>query len=428
MKSNKGIGSFKKNFWVVILMEFFERGSYYGMMSVLSIFLILGKSDGGLGFSIGQAGAILGTIPPMLYFLPIISGAIADKFGYRNVLFFAFLSMFTGYLLTGISSSYTTVFMSLMILAVGAGFFKPIISGTIAKTTNSDNSTLGFGIYYWSINLGAFLFPLILVPLLKASSYSYIFFMGAASALFLFIINLVIFKEPQREKSTQKISAVFTDMLKVLRDWRFLLMILLYSGFWVLYFQMFGTVLWYLKDYVNMTPVSNVVNSVLGLFVDNPSWKFDVEHVTVVNAGVIILLQLFVSNFVKGFKALPTMIAGIGLGTIGMGILSISASPWIFISGTVIFTLGEMTTHPKFIAYIGQIAPSEKKALYMGYSFLYGVIGSSIGGFLGSALYEKYVKELNQPSTLWMIFCGIGLFSMISLSLFNRFVAKKSTN
>lgn len=428
MKSNKGIGSFKKNFWVVILMEFFERGSYYGMMSVLSIFLILGKSDGGLGFSIGQAGAILGTIPPMLYFLPIISGAIADKFGYRNVLFFAFLSMFTGYLLTGISSSYTTVFMSLMILAVGAGFFKPIISGTIAKTTNSDNSTLGFGIYYWSINLGAFLFPLILVPLLKASSYSYIFFMGAASALFLFIINLVIFKEPQREKSTQKISAVFTDMLKVLRDWRFLLMILLYSGFWVLYFQMFGTVLWYLKDYVNMNPVSNVVNSVLGLFVDNPSWKFDVEHVTVVNAGVIILLQLFVSNFVKGFKALPTMIAGIGLGTIGMGILSISASPWIFISGTVIFTLGEMTTHPKFIAYIGQIAPSEKKALYMGYSFLYGVIGSSIGGFLGSALYEKYVKELNQPSTLWMIFCGIGLFSMISLSLFNRFVAKKSTN
>lgn len=426
MKNNKGIGSFKKNFWTVILMEFFERGSYYGMMSVLSVFLVLSINEGGLGFSIAQAGAILGTIPPMLYFLPIISGAVADKVGYRKVLFFAFSCMFAGYLLTGISNTYITVFMSLIILAIGAGFFKPVISGTIAKTTTPDNSTLGFGIYYWSINLGAFLFPLILVPFLKSTSYSYIFFMGAVSALFLFIINLAIFKEPDRVKSTQKISAIFTDMLKVLKDWRFILMIVLYSGFWVLYFQMFGTVLWYLKDYVNMTPVSNSVNSFLGLFIENPGWKFDVEHVTVVNAGVIILLQLFVSNFVKRFKALPTMIAGIGLGTIGMGILAVSASPWVFISGTVIFTLGEMTTHPKFISYIGQIAPSEKKALYMGYSFLYGVIGSSIGGFLGSALYEKYVKELNQPSTLWIIFSSIGLFSMISLALFNRFVAKKT--
>ncbi len=428
MKSSKGIGSFKKNFWVVILMEFFERGSYYGMMSVLSVFLILGKTDGGLGFSIGEAGAILGTIPPMLYFLPIIAGAIADKYGYKNVLFFAFICMFAGYLLTGISDTYFTVFISLMVLALGAGFFKPVISGTIAKTTTIDNSSLGFGIYYWSVNLGAFLFPLILVPFLKSYSYSYIFYMGAVSALFLLIINLTIFKEPKREKSTQNLSAVFTDMIKVLKDWRFLLMILLYSGFWVLYFQMFGTVLWYLKDYVDMSPVSNAVNKFLGFFIENPNWKFDVEHVTVVNAGVIILLQLFVSNFVKGLKALPTMIAGIGLGTLGIGILAISTSPWIFITGTVIFTFGEMTTHPKFIAYIGQIAPVEKKALYMGYSFLYGVIGSSIGGFLGSGLYEKYVKQMNEPSTLWLIFTGIGLFSMLSLVLYNRFIGRKLAN
>ena len=267
MKSNKGIGSFNKNFWTVIVMEFFERGSYYGMMSVLSIFLILGRTEGGLGFSIGQAGAILGTIPPMLYFLPIISGAIADKFGYRNVLFFAFSCMFAGYFLAGISDTYFTIFLSLMVLAVGAGFFKPIISGTIAKTTTPHNSTLGFGIYYWSINLGAFLFPLLLVPFLKSYSYSYIFFMGAAGTLFLFLINLVAFKEPIREKTNKQISVVFTDMIKVIKDWRFLLMILLYSGFWILYFQMFGTVLWYLKDYVDMTPISKSVNSILGLFI-----------------------------------------------------------------------------------------------------------------------------------------------------------------
>jgi len=84
-----------------------------------------------------------------------------------------------------------------------------------------------------------------------------------------------------------------------------------------------------------------------------------------------------------------------------------------------------MTTHPKFISYIGLIAPADKKALYLGYSFLYGVIGSSIGGFLGSRLYVKYVDNLGQPSTLWTIFTFIGIFSIISLIIYNRFIAKK---
>jgi len=215
-------------------------------------------------------------------------------------------------------------------------------------------------------------------------------------------------------------------MLLVLKDWRFILMIFLYSGFWILYFQMFGTVLWYVRDYLDMTPLNNAVNSFLSLFVENPSWKFDVEHVTVINAGVIILLQLIVSNIVKKAPALPTMMAGIGLGTLGMIILSFSASPWVFLIGIMTFTLGEMTTHPKYISYIGLIAPADKKALYLGYSFLYGVIGSSIGGFLGARLYVKYVDDLGTPSTLWLILSGIGIFSMVALFLYNKFLVRKT--
>jgi dipeptide/tripeptide permease len=426
MDSKSTLKSFPKNFWTVIFMEFLERGSYYGVMSVLSVFLILSAGEGGLDFSKEQAGAILGTIPPLLYFLPIIAGAIADRYGYRKVLFFAFTCMILGYGFTGLSNSYFFVFVSLMLMALGAGFFKPVISGTIARSTNENNSGLGFGIYYWSINLGAFLFPLILVPILKAQSYSYIFYMAAILAAILFVINLFLYKEPVGKRSNKSLSLVFREMFMVLRDWRFILMIFLYSGFWILYFQMFGTVLWYVRDYVDMAPLNSAVNSFLGLFMENPSWKFDVEHVTVINAGVIILLQLVVSNIVKRMPALPTMITGIGFGTVGMLILSISASPWIFILGIMTFTLGEMTTHPKFISYIGLIAPVDKKALYLGYSFLYGVIGSSIGGFLGARLYVKYVDNLHQPATLWLILSCIGLFSMVSLIIYNRFVAIKN--
>jgi len=424
--SKSAIKSFPKTFWTVIVMEFLERGSYYGVMSVLGVFLILSGAEGGLGFSKEQAGAILGTIPPLLYFLPIMAGAIADRYGYRKVLFFAFLCMILGYGFTGLSSSYSMIFLSLILMAVGAGFFKPVISGTIAKSTNQENSGLGFGIFYWSINLGAFLFPLILVPILKAQSYSYIFYMASTIAFVLLLINLFIYREPVREKTNKTLVQVFSEMLLVLKDWRFILMIFLYSGFWILYFQMFGTVLWYVRDYLDMAPLNNAVNSFLSLFVENPSWKFDVEHVTVINAFVIILLQLVVSNIVKKAPALPTMMAGIGLGTLGMVILSFSASPWVFLIGIMTFTLGEMTTHPKYISYIGLIAPADKKALYLGYSFLYGVIGSSIGGFLGARLYVKYVDELGTPSTLWLILSGIGVFSMVALFLYNKFLVRKT--
>ena len=202
-------------------------------------------------------------------------------------------------------------------------------------------------------------------------------------------------------------------------------MIVIYSGFWILYFQMFDTVLWYLKDYMDMTPVDNVVNAFLGIFVNNPNWKFDAEHVTVINALTIIILQLFVSSILKNKKALPTMIVGIALGTIGMGMLAISTYAWVFMAGMIIFSIGEMTAHPKFISYVGLIAPADKKALYLGYSFLYGVIGSGIGGVLGANLYVHFVDNLKSPGTLWFIFSLIGVATIIGLMLFNKFLAPK---
>lgn len=421
----QGFRSFPQNFWTVIVMEFFERGSYCGVMSVLSVYLILSPQDGGLGFSKENVGIIKSTITPLLYLLPILAGAIADRFGYRRVLMYAFTLMSAGYLFTSMSTSYSIVFLSLLVMAVGAGLFKPIISGTIARVTDESNSSLGFGVYYWSINLGAFLFPLLLVPVLKNISWSYIFIMAATGTGAMLFLNIFVFKEPPRNETSKPLSQVFKDILLVLKDYRFVLMIVIYSGFWILYFQMFDTVLWYLKDYVDMAPVNNVVNRFLALFVDSPSWQFDSEHVTVINAGAIISLQLFISSFVKKFSALKTMVAGIALGTIGMGILAISSYAWIFILGMVIFSIGEMTAHPKFISYIGLIAPDDKKALYLGYSFLYGVIGSGIGGILGALLYVYFVDELNQPEVLWLVFSMIGVMTIIGLILYNKFLTPK---
>ncbi|MHC1705839.1 MAG: MFS transporter [Tenuifilaceae bacterium] len=420
-----GIKSFPKNFWTVIVMEFFERGSYYGVMSVLSVYLILDSNQGGLGFSKESVGVIKSVITPLLYFLPILSGAIADQFGYRRTLMFAFIVMSLGYFFTSISTSYFAVFLSLLLMVTGAGTFKPIISGTIARTTDQSNSSLGFGIFYWSINLGAFLFPLFLVPFMKSLGWSYIFIMASVFTGSLLLLNIFVYKEPQRNTSSKSIIEVFKGMILVLKDYKFFLMILIYSGFWILYFQMFDTVLWYLTEYMDMTPVNNAVNSVLSLFAQNPNWKFDAEHVTVISAGTIIALQLVISNIVKNKKAMPTIIIGISFGTLGMGILALSTHAWVFMAGLIVFSIGEMTAHPKFISYVGLIAPEDKKALYLGYSFLYGVIGSGIGGILGAFTYVRFVTEMGRPGLLWFMFSMIGVATIIGLLLYNKYLAPR---
>jgi dipeptide/tripeptide permease len=422
--TKSGFKSFPLNYWVVIMMEFFERGSYYGMMSILSVYM-----TDQLSYTKESVGVIKSVIQPMLYILPILSGAIGDRFGYKRVLTFAFIFLGFGYFLTSQTTEYAMVFGSLVIMAVGAGAFKPMISGTIARSTNAGNSTLGFGIFYWSINLGAFLFPLILVPYIKNTfGWEYVMMASAIATASMLIPTFLIYKEPKRPESTKTLAEVLKGAVMVLTDVRFIGLIVIYSGFWILYFQMFDSVLWYVQKYVDATSLNNFVNGFLGGMGININWKFDVEHVTVINAGTIILLQIVVSNIVKHTKALPTMIAGIAMGTVGMAILAINTNIWVFMIGITIFSIGEMTAHPKFISYVGLIAPEDKKALYLGYSFLYGVLGSFIGGILGANLYVHFVDNLNQPATLWIIFSLIGVVTIIGLLLYNKFVSHSKEN
>lgn len=425
MADGSGVRSFPGNFWTVIGMEFFERGSYYGVMSILAVYLGVQARGGALGFTEPEIGAIMGTITPLLYLLPILSGALAERFGYRRTLLVAFTLLGLGYSLTGLATSWAGVFGALVVMAFGAGTFKPIPSGTIARITTPENSTLGFGIFYWTINLGAFLFPVVVVNTLKGIGWGWVFAASAVGTGMMILPALFLFREPPRPENRKTIAEVLAGAAAVLRDWRFVLMIVIYSGFWILYFQMFHTVLWYLKDSVDMAPVEAAVNAVLSGVGLPGRFVFDVEHVTALNAGTIIALQLVVSRIVARTPALPTMVAGIAIGTLGMALLATSNHAFVFLAGVAVFSIGEMTTHPKFIAYIGQIAPKDKVALYMGYAFLYGVIGSSVGGFVGGYGYRYFVKELGEPRQLWLLFAGIGVATILGLLLFHARIAPR---
>ncbi|MEW6363247.1 MAG: MFS transporter [Acidobacteriota bacterium] len=417
---------FTRTFWISNVFELFERAAYYGLNSVLAVYLTGKVADGGLGFGEQAVGFLQGIVYAATYVIPILGGALADHYGYRRMLMVAFSLLATGYFAAGHMSVYALVFLSLLVMATGAGLFKPIISGTIARTTGERTSSIGFGIYYWMINLGAFIAPLV-VSVLKGFSWRAVFMASAAYTGAMLLPTIFLYRDPPRPESTKRLKEVLVGAAEVLSDARFMLMIVAYSGFWILYFQNFGSVLWYLRDFINRDPVSAAVTSLLSTI--GLSWKFvfDAEHVTVINAGMIILLQVLVSRIVKDRKALPTMVTGMALGAVGFLLLASSRNPWIFIMGIAVFSIGEMTAHPKYYSFVGLVAPADRKAVYMGYAFLYGVFGSLLGSNLGAFLYERMLKPLvgnavaaGTVRLFWLLFAALDILAVIGLVLFAR--------
>ena len=412
--------SFPKVFWVANVMELFERAAYYGLNSVLAVYLTASTAKGGLGFGEGSVGFLQSLIYACNYVVPILGGALADRYGYRRMLIVSFAMLSTGYFAAGYMSAYGAVFAALLLMASGGGLFKPIISGTIARSTNESNSGFGFGVYYWMINIGAFLAPLV-VSILKGFSWRYVFLASSAYTALMFLPTLFAYQDPPRPENTKSFRDVAHGAALVLGDARFMLMIVVYSLFWILYFQNFGSVLWFLRDFIDPAPM-NAVFASLGL-----PFRFDAEFVTVINGGTIILLQVFVSRIVKNLKPLPTMLGGVAIGALGFLFLAYASNVWLFIAGIAVFSIGEMTCHPKYYSYVGLVAPQDKKAVYMGYAFLYGVFGSLIGSSLGGALYGSWLKPLaGTPAglpaarTFWLLFVALDLLAVVGLFFYNR--------
>ena len=112
------------------------------------------------------------------------------------------------------------------------------------------------------INLGALVAPL-LVTVLRGLSWRTVFVASSAYCAAMLIPAVFLYEEPPRPASKGRLKDVLGGAAEVLRDARFMLMIVIYSGFWILYFQNFSTVLYYLRDVVDKEPVSSAVTSFL---------------------------------------------------------------------------------------------------------------------------------------------------------------------
>jgi POT family proton-dependent oligopeptide transporter len=218
---------FKHSFWVANTMEIFERLAWYGFFAVSTLYITGSRSAGALGFTSEQRGMLQGIVPFILYLLPVLFGALADRFGYKKTFVIAYSVMVPAYYL-GQFTTFGTFFMAFLFVAVGAAIFKPVVVGTVARTTDETNSSMGFGIFYMMVNIGGFIGPVVAGFVRVRYGWDWVFVASAFWIACNFIWLLVFYKEPTAEAgSAQKrtVKQVLSGIVEVLGNGRFFVMV-----------------------------------------------------------------------------------------------------------------------------------------------------------------------------------------------------------
>ena len=216
---------FQQAFYVANTMEIFERLAWYGMYTLLASYIMTPITQGGLGLDNTERGLIMGVVPFFLYLFPVVSGALADRFGYRKMFLLSFTLMAPSYYFLGYAKDLASFMSIFMLIALGAGIFKPVVTATISRTTDDTNRGLGFGIFYMMVNVGGFLGPLLAPIIQKNYGWQWVFIFACIWISVNFIPALFFYKEPERHGKNKPLKQVFHEMQQVLGNMRLALLV-----------------------------------------------------------------------------------------------------------------------------------------------------------------------------------------------------------
>ncbi len=423
---------FERPFWVANISELFERLSYYGVQAVLAIYL-----HEVLKFSNAQAGDLIGYFGLIVWFLPILGGSLADRFGFRRSLAFAYLILALGYFLLGslgspwmapvrsaLPLSWLVRFV-LLVPALGPAIVKPCVVGTTARASSENVRSLGYSIYYTLVNVGGTLGPMVAFVVRRSIGMENVFRVCALSVLLMFFGVLFFYREPSRsgEQKIASVSEALKNMLTVIGNFRFMLFLLIFSGFWVVFWQEFISLPLYIRGYVNP-------NS-------------DVDLLLTFGPLAVILFQILVSFLTRGVRAFPAMTAGLLVTSLAWIILAVNNLSWqisavlrlppgftIQITGIPVLAvvalfavaIGEMIQSPRYYEYVSRLAPPGQQGTYMGYAFLPIGIGFFIAGAIGGRLLHYFGEVLHKPNQMWWVISGVGVFATLLMIIYDRVV------
>ena len=402
---------FGRPFWVANVTELFERLAYYGASAVLAIYL-----SEQLHFSKELTGWMMGIFGFVVWFLPVLGGSLADRFGFRRALMFAYLVMTVGYFLLGSLSApwmqaarraltdKWLVLGILMIPALGPAVVKPCVAGTTARASADNVRSMGYSIYYTIVNIGGTLGPVMawLVRKQLGLGMANVFRVSALSVFLMFLATLLFFREPATpgEQQVESVGAAVRNMFVVLGNFRFVLFLLIFSSFYIVFWQEFVSAPLFLRGYVDPNANADLLLSI--------------------DALTVICFQILVAYLTRKIPAFPAMTLGLLISSLSWLILAIHPTTIGLIAALVVLALGEITQSSRYYEYISRLAPSGQQGLYMGYAFLPIAIGYFVAGPLGGYLLHQFGDVLHRPQRMWWAVTGVGFAGTVLMLAYDR--------
>ncbi len=407
---------FTRTFWVANTLELFERLAFYGMKAVLAVYL----ADK-VGLGVESAGVRVGLFSGLLYSLPIVAGVVVDKYGFKKSLTACFALFAIGYFLIGLAGlemgqglvgsfgKETYVTIVLILTAVGGSLIKPCIVGTVAKTSKPDVKSLGFSIYYTLVNLGGAIGPLLALQVREGFGIEYVLIMSAITSFLMMLGTIIFFREPISDGEQghgKSFGQVFGDMILVFKNVKFISFLVIFSGFWIMFWQIFYSFPFYVIEVLKYE-------------------RFEILET--VDAWTIILVSVPITALVKKWSPITAMTLGFLIASISWLLIASSATITMAIVAMALFAIGEATQAPRFYEYVSSLAPKDQVGTFMGFAFLPVAIGSFVAGPLSGWLVQTYIRDTFDPATMWYILAMIGFGSTLLMLLYNMFVVKKAT-
>ena len=404
---------FEPAFWVANFTEIFERVAYYGMSAVLAIYL-----SEQLHFSSELTGWLLGITGFVVYALPILAGTLADRFGFRRALLLAYLVLTVGYFLLGslaepwmaplrrLLGDKWLVLAVLLIPALGPGMVKPCVAGTTARASAENVRSLGYSIYYTLVNIGGALGPLMawVVRERLGLGIQNVFRMASLSVFLMFWVTLFLYREPGRpgEPRVQSIWGALKNMFVVLGNLRFVVFLLISSGFYIVFWQIWITMPLFMRRYVDANAATDRILSI--------------------EAFTVIGFQILVTYMTRKMEAVRVIALGFLISALSWILLAVHPTMLTLGAMLVVMALGELTQASRYYEYCSRLAPPGQQGLYMGYAFLPIAIGYLIAGSLGGYLLHAFGEVLHRPARMWWVITAIGIVTAALMWLYGRMV------
>ncbi len=402
---------FTRPFWVANISELFERLSYYAAFASLARYL-----HETLRFPSEQAGSLAGLFGGLVWFLAAFGGTVADRMGFRRSLSLAYLILTCAYFLLGSLGApwfapvrnavplIVVVAFVLALPALGIALVKPCVVGTTARTSKDNVRSIGYSIYYTLVNIGGAAGPFVASIVHRNMSVSNVFRVAALSVFLMFFAVLLLFREPRRhdEVETTSLGQAARNFWTVISNPRFMLFLLIFTGYWIVYWQEFIILPLYVHDFVDP--------------------KFDTELMLITGPLTVISLQMAASFLTQKIAAFRAVIIGTLISALAWLILAAHPTGIFVIVTLFAISLGEITQAPRYYEYISHLAPSGQQGTYMGFAFLPIGIGSLIGGWFGGLLFHQFGEVMHRPAGIWLSLAAVGVLTAALLWIYDRVV------